>query len=135
MVKSSKLNTDDSEHISVNFNHFDDVVRIHTYSNLCQHVVNFEITTLWCCIESEFMLRCCVERTRNYKFYLKFKFLTVRMSRTSRMSRMSRTSHICMSSDASHTLRRGVLYFVAYLTAPKNSYPRYYYTYIYFLIP
>lgn len=48
MVKSSKLNTEDSEHISVNFNHFDDVVRIHTYSNPCQYIVDFffEITTL-----------------------------------------------------------------------------------------
>lgn len=41
MVKSSKLTAEDSEHISVNFNHFDDVVRIHTYSNPCQHVVVF----------------------------------------------------------------------------------------------
>ena len=50
MVKSSKLNTEDSEHISVNFNHFDDVVRIHTYSNPCQQVVDFffKITTLCC---------------------------------------------------------------------------------------
>ena len=80
MVNSLKLNTEDSEHISVNFNHFDDVVRIHTYSiSISRQLkkIQSDNIVLRCFVESEFVLRCCVERTRNYKFYLKFDFLAV----------------------------------------------------------